>query len=157
MSPMAAAYGRAARIASSARRMRAPATIFIARVICCVLRSERTRSRSWRRVATSEALLEFDDGRVKRGLRLSGKFFAFGDGLWDLGMRRLQELVELAMELRDPFVGYVGEIVVDGDVELQDLLFERERVELRLFQGLRDLLAARELRLRGLVQIRSQL
>ncbi len=36
ISPIAAAYGRAARMASSARRMRAPATIFIARVICCV-------------------------------------------------------------------------------------------------------------------------
>src|SRR5579864_6633504 len=124
---MPTAYGRAARMASSARRMRAPATIFIARVICCVLRSERTRSRSWRRVATLEALLEFDDGRVERGLRLGGKLFAFGDGLRDLRTRRLQELVELPVELRDAFVRHVGEIVVHGDVELEDLLFERER------------------------------
>ncbi len=50
ISPIAAAYGRAARMSSSARRILAPATIFMARVICWVFLSDLTRSRSWRSV-----------------------------------------------------------------------------------------------------------
>jgi hypothetical protein len=51
MRASSSAYGRAASADSCARRNRAAATNFIARVICCVFFTERIRRRKSRSVA----------------------------------------------------------------------------------------------------------
>src|SRR5437870_10943937 len=80
------AYGRAANIASWARRSFAAETIFMALVICCVFLTERIRRRRSIRLgiglalAAREALLEFLDCRLQPGFGCVVDVFLFANG-----------------------------------------------------------------------------
>src|SRR5215813_5056152 len=110
------AYGRAAVIASCARRRRAAATSFIALVIFCVFLTDAMRVR----MAFSEGML-----RLRRRRRLAARAAGRGELLVVLGERRLHELGELVERLA------VGALAADG-VEHVGAARLHPRIELAL-------------------------
>src|SRR6185369_10006383 len=91
-------YGRAASARSCAFRSRAAEIIFMALVICCVLRIERTRRRMSIRLGIllgllflDEAGLEFAQGRSHLPLQRVVQRLLFANGRKHSGMRILDK------------------------------------------------------------------
>ena len=108
------------------------------------------------------------EGRLEAGAEGVGGFVEgrgqlVGEGLLvgqlgqDVRPLRLEEAVELALELADPRRRDVVELAGRGDVQDRDLLLDAERLVLRLLDDLRELLAAGQLVPGGLVQVRREL
>ena len=72
-------------------------------------------------------------------------------------MAVLHELIEPGLQLADLADGDTVEVAVDRREDAQDLLFDLERLILRLLQDLDEALAAIELRLRPFVEIAAEL
>src|SRR6185437_8389004 len=80
-----------------------------------------------------------------------------GDVVQQPGLRRVQILIKPVLKGANVRDLHVVEEALRPGVENNDLLFRRERMELRLLQQLRQTLSAIQLRLRGLVQITAEL
>src|SRR5262249_32853891 len=140
---MRSAYGRAASIAPCARRSFAPATIRIARVICCVLRTVVMRRLMSFRLGTSGGLAgrspaghEYARERVERhgelALRVVFELAGGADRLEHVGMARAHELEHLLLvaryvvELERPHPGR-ARIRRGAGEDRHHLLFHRHR------------------------------
>src|SRR5215472_18420589 len=148
------AYGRAASAASCARRSRAAATNFIARVICCVFFTERMRRRKSRSVGIvvrqpeslacrssrghGEALLERLDGGLDFRLDAIVECLLRRDVLQYRRIICLRELQELAFEAADLRHGDSIEPAGSTHLNDQDLLLCWQRHILILFQNFRQ-------------------
>src|SRR5579862_356891 len=107
------AYGRAAKTPSCERRSFAAATNFIARVICCVLFTERMRRRKSRSVAIDGQRSARD--RRGRGLRGSRggqeSFLERLESLEHIGLESVVDRLLLSDRLQDPVVVRLNERV----------------------------------------------
>src|SRR5689334_21645530 len=162
-------YGPADSVAYWARFSLDAATNCIARVICLMLRTAPMRLRISRRLATTdharrrirssiddsgeEGLAEGVDGAVEFLRQLVGHGLLLAELLEDVRVLGLEESVQLALELLHPRCRHVVELALRRDIEDHDLLLDRQRLVLRLLDDLRQLLAARQLVARGLVEV----
>src|SRR6185503_14713909 len=162
------AYGRAANIASCARRSLAADTIFIALVICCVLLTLRIRRRMsiragmllGSRARSGLGRLVERAERGERGLQLLAELalqvLLLGDRLhqWRLAAREPgQELLLVAAAFGDR---QRVEEAVRRREDHRDLLLDRQRLVLVLLQDLGHALVAVQERLRRLVEVRGE-
>src|SRR6185436_10770499 len=162
------AYGRAANIASCARRSLAADTIFIALVICCVLLTLRIRRRMsiragmllGSRARSGLGRLVERAERGESGLQLLAELalqvLLLGDRLhhWRLAAREPgQELLLVAAAFGDR---QRVEEAVRRREDHRDLLLDRQRLVLVLLQDLGHALAAVQERLRRLVEVRGE-
>src|SRR5262245_33093276 len=123
---------------SWARRSRDAATIFIALVICCVdltagMRRRRSntegmgvalpRGRLRRR---SERVAEFLERRVEVGLERVVDLLLVGERGQEIGLARLEELIEIGLVAARVLEGDGVEIAVGRRVDDDHLLLDRE-------------------------------
>src|SRR5438876_2780298 len=154
------AYGRAAMAASWARRSRAAATNFIARVICWVFFTERMRRRKSRSVAMGrllrrrrEALLKSVDGFFDFSLDRIVESFLLGDALENARPAGFDELQKFLFEAANVRHGNAVHSTAGGDEETEHLLFNGQRDVLILFESFRQSLAAGELSLGDFIEL----
>src|ERR1700722_6129152 len=132
----AAAYGREAITRSWARRSLAAETIFMALVICCVLRTERMRLRISMRLGMrglsgvsrfllgDEAFLEFLEHRVNLRAQRVVKRFLFDDLVPKCAVRIVHVAVHLLFELADLLDRQIVQITLRSGEDDHDLLFD---------------------------------
>src|SRR3990170_3187208 len=115
-----------------------------------------TRARS-RPTLRQERLAEGGDRLVERAGELVGQGARPPELVEDLRALRLEEAVELRLELLHPGRRHVVESALRGGVQDRRLLVDGERLVLRLLDDLGQLLAARQLVSRRLVQVGREL
>src|SRR5580658_831878 len=164
------AYGRAAIAASCARRSRAAATNFIARVICWLLFTERMRRRKSRSVAIwcryartllrgllryrgGEALLEFADGFLDFGSDPIIESLFLGDVFEYGGCAGLDVLQHFLFKASYFVDRNRIQQAAGSDEDAEHLFFDRQRSVLVLFQDFREALPAAKLRLGRFVEL----
>src|SRR5262245_34247457 len=158
------ANGRAANTASWARRSRAEETIFMARVICCVLLTLRIRRRRSMRAGTFpgsglrglERGAELGEGGLQLVAHVALQVLLLGDGLQDLREAALQESVQLLLVAPAVWDRDAVEEAVGGGVDDRDLLLHRQGLVLVLLQDLGQALAAGQGGLGGLVEVAGE-
>src|SRR5271155_2096471 len=170
------AWGRAASADSCARRNRAAATNFIARVICCVFFTERMRRRKSRSVAMSvgsvdslfrgsaggrrgilnrrhEPFLETVRGFLDFRLDPVIQGLFFGNGFQNAAVAAFHELNKFTFKSPHLIHRNVVDHAAGGHKKAQHLFLYAERRKLVLFQNLGQPLPARKLCLSSLVEL----
>src|SRR5262245_7256810 len=159
-------------IRSWARRSLAAATSFIARVIFCVDWTDRIRRRMSRSVAMvwsggrsggfdpsahRELCLGCLDRARQRVANVVGDLLLARDVREQLAMLSVQERVQEALERPDLIDGQIVQQALGAGEDDGDLALDDERDVLTLLEHLDHPLAARELDLRGPVEIGAEL
>src|SRR5262245_3582725 len=168
----ALAYGRAPTIASWARRRRAADTSFMARVIFCVDLTDAIRvrmdlsegiscCRSGHRLRVGRELAPelaqhglHADGQVAPGLLVGALARDLGE---QPGVPAVHERVQVALVALQRIDRQAVDVAAGHREQDQDLLLDRQRLVLPLLEQLGHARAARQLLLRRLVQVRSEL
>src|SRR5690606_14978878 len=177
-SPRRSAYGLAAYTRSVARFSFEVATISMVRVIWRVFSTDRIRRRISLALAMAQSVRRGGQPRARlrgRGaagqegllvrldpgdellLDLRSEILLGPDRLPDLRVLRRHVLVEPVLEGTNPLHRNVIQIAVRHGVDDHDLLLDRHRRVLRLLEHLDGALPARELLLRGRVELRAEL
>src|SRR5262245_33461388 len=154
------AYGLAACARTWARRSLAAATISMALKICCMLRVERMRRRRSFSDAIGSGLepgLERLAAFVQALLVLVGHLLRGAHVVRHLGVLLLHERQPLALETPHRRDRQVVQVAVGPGRDRDDLVLDRHGDELALLQELDHALAAGDLGLRRLVEVRAEL
>src|SRR5438477_7995870 len=161
------AYGRAARIRSCARRSLAAATSFMARVIFCVDWTDRIRRWMSRSVAMTlrgldalggdELGLGVGDGLAELLPEAVADLLLVADLGQDLRLPPLQPAVEEFLERPHGVHRQIVEQSLRAGEDDGHLLLDRQRLVLALLEELDHALAAGQLVLGGLVEVRPEL
>src|SRR5579859_7338830 len=145
---------------SCARRSFAAETIFIALVICCVLRTDRMRRRMSIRLGIGrrgllllgkEARLELLDRVLQLRAQRVVESLLLANLRPDSGMRVVDEHVEILLEFAAALYRQVVQESACTGVHSYHLFFDRQWLELRLLQKLHQTPAAIQLGLRGFI------
>src|SRR5215208_3848455 len=107
-------------------------------------------------VCGGEALLEVVDRLLQRLLQLLGELLALPYLIEDVLVRGLDVLQELALELLDVLDGHGIQMAPGTEEDGDDLLLDRHRAVLRLFEQLDKPGTAVQLVLRGFVEVRGE-
>ena len=105
------------------------------------------------RRAGLELLLEFADGALQFRAGLVGNLFFLSDLRQQRAVARVHELNQVLLEALNVRHGNVVDHAAGAREDHQDLLLDRQRRELALLQDFDQPLPARELRLRGLIEL----
>src|SRR5688500_11474840 len=108
-------------------------------------------------VVVRDRLLELVEHRADLRLDLFVEFLVLGDGVRERLVLRVHEAEQVALELLHLGDGDVVDVAVRDRVDDRDLLLQGDGLVLRLLHHLGDTLAATQLRLGRLVEVRAEL